>query len=734
MSNYRNVYRILTGALCIISCMHSTYATTQPKFTLTPLTPTAFPIAQDEVQTVQYRVSNATDVTRTLTMIPIQGVTQITSKAGLCSNPFTLSQNESCILSLSIAGNAIDGSVLTGPVICRVKGGTRNTPDSFLCSQPSLLNKLKITAVSANRSGLFVQPSIVTLEPNGSPKSFTITNRSDVLTARNVKANFTGTLLEGNVTQDNSACTMIAPGQSCELMVTSTTNQAITRTRFPIRGDNTFPVGAAIQVVSPNLATISVSGSPLVLTPGQTGVLTITNESKTVDATNVLAHSVPNGVTQNSTCRSVAANGGTCTLSFTAGNLAVSFTMMPIYGINTSQTEGSISVNAAPLQSMIFLGGTSSITLNADGTSTSTLTIQNTSGQTIEPGVTAHFEGTNLNGIVTASVCDEILNNQTCTITFTAARTSINTTNFPIYGTNTFTLTGAIKINSVPQAYLTSYSGNNIYQCLIDESSKNFTQCQAFSNLGLNTPHGIVINPAKTRAYIANYGDDSISLCDIEPNTFNLINCESALANGLDSLRNFTFNKTGTIAYIPNSNGDKIVQCPVNSTTGKFDNQCATTSATAINGPRGIVIDPTNSFAYIANYFSFNVTRCAIDPNSGDLRNCLSLYTPNPQQQLTDITMDTAGTSFYITGIISNSNSRQTVCPANFSGCVTTAFGSTNIYPSSISINKDKTFDYVVNLSSNEEYTQFTLNNSSISNFQSYNTLPGIAWAAALLE
>lgn len=729
MSNYRTISRLFASALCIVSCIQAAHSATQPKFTLTPLTPTAFFIAHDEVQTIQYRVSNATDVTRTLTMVPIQGVTQTTGQ-GFCSNPFTLSHNESCILNLSVAGNALNGAVLTGPSICRVKNGTNNTPDAFLCSQPSSLNKLSIKAISTNRSGLFVQPSLVTLEPNGNPQSFTITNRSDTLTARNVKANFTGTLLEGNVTQDSSACTTVAPGQSCALTVKSITNTAITRTRFPIRGDNTLPVGAAIQVVSPNLATISVSGSPLVLNPGQTGVLTITNESKTMNAINVLAYSVPNGITQNSTCQTISSNGGTCTLSFTAGNSAVDTTTMPIYGTNTSETQASISVNTAPLQTMVFFGGNSSVTLSANGTSTGTLTVQNTSGQTISPGVTAHFEGTSLNGIVTASVCDEIPNNQTCTITFTANRTSISSTSFPIYGTNTVTLNGSIRINPVPQAYLTSYSGNNIYQCLIDNTSKNFTQCQTFSNLGLNAPHDIVINPAKTRAYIANSGDDSIRQCEIEPNTFNLINCESALANGLDSLHNFTFNPAGTIAYIPNSNGDKISQCPVNPTTGKFDNQCTLTSATAINGPRGIVIDPSNQWAYIANYFSFNVTRCAIDEMSGDLRNCAVLYTPNPQQQLTDITINTAGTLFYI---ISDSR-KQTVCPANFSECTTTGFGTASIYPSSIVLNAAQTADYVINSSSSEEYTQFTLNNGQISTFQSYNTLPSVAWAAALLE
>jgi DNA-binding beta-propeller fold protein YncE len=538
MKKYHGIAPVLITFVTATLLASSLFAATQPKFVLTPLTPTTLSIEQNETKTVQYQVSNSTKITRTLTMIPIQGIQQIASGAGACTNPFTLSQNQSCTLSLSFTGNALPGNITTGPEICATNHEGDNTPDPFLCSQPSLANSLNITVL--------------------------------------------------------------------------------------------------------------------------------------------------------------------------------------------------------PLAPITFVGD-SALTLLANGTSTGTMSIQNISGRTIAPGVTAHFEATDLKGIVTATVCGEILNNETCTITFTANRTSISSTSFPIYGTNTASLNGIMTITASPQAYLTNGPYHKLYQCIIDATSGNFTQCQTFSNLGLKEPHGIVINPSKTRAYILNYEGSSVTQCTIDPSTLNLINCENANANGLSNLFNFTLNPAGTVAYIPDSNADKIYKCDINPATGNFDNSCTATSAALLGGPRGIAIDPSNSFAYIANYFDFNVVRCAID-TSGDLSSCQVMYQSKKSDHFSDITMNTSGTLVYIIGnnILSTSTgtgSIQLVCPIDFIGCVETIFSSYKASPPwSVAINAAGTIDYATNSSTDEEYTQFTLNNGFISSYQSYSTLPDNPWGIALIE
>lgn len=728
MNKYRTIYTVTIFFIITSVLATSLFAQTQPKFVLTPLTNTTTSIALDETQVLQYQVSNATKITRTLTMTPMQGITQLSGE-GLCPNPFTLAHNQSCILSLSLAGHALPVKTTTGPELCATDGSDNTAPDPFLCSQPSLADSLNITVVPVKKATLFVEPAFFVLTPLQASKSFTVTNTSTQLTARNIVANLVGTALDGRVTQDASGCKQVLPSQSCVLTFTSEGTD-VTLTRFPIQGENTLPTGAAIAIASASKAPISVLGTPLILDINQTGILTITNHSPSITATNIKAYSVPESITQDATNCATVAPGNTCTLTFKSSETAVNTSIMPIYGDQTSYTEASISVNTAPLKTIAFVGS-SSLTLTANGTSTGTMSVQNLSGQTIASGLTAHFEATNLNGIVTATSCGELANNEICTITFTANRTNITATSFPIYGPNTISLDGSITIIAAPEAYLTSSVNNNLYQCMIDSTSKNFTQCQTFSNLGLNLPHDIVINPSKTRAYIANYGNDSISVCDIDPSNFNLINCTSALANGLNSLYGFTLNPAGTIAYIPNASGNQVSQCPINASTGKFDNACTLTNATLLNTPRGIVINPANTLAYIANLNGQNIIQCSVDGTTGDLSACAVAYTPTTTQQFSGITIDTSGNRLYMSA---SNASNQTVCPITFVGCATTLFSSTNTSAAGIAINTAGTIDYIANTGTSNEYTQFSLTDGFISSFASYSTLPSNIWGIALLE
>lgn len=710
-------------------------AATQPKFVLTPLTHTTFPIALDEVVNVRYRVTNSTKITRTLTMVPIQGISQTTSGNGACANPFTLAHNQSCVLTLSLLGSALPATVTTGPEICAKEEGS-NTPDPFLCSQPSKNDSLNVTVIPTKRARLLVQPSILTLVANGLARSITVTNSSALLTARNIRADLTGTALDGNVTQNASNCVSVAPGATCTLTFTPS-SRTISLTRFPIQGDNTLKAGAAIQVASLAFAPISVAGSPLILGSQQIGSLTITNHSLSRTASNIAAvltaDLVAAGVTQNaSDCVGPIAAGGTCTLSFTAGTTGIdSNNTVDIYGTDTSLTTATISVNTTSLQTISF-DGSSSLTLPANGSSTGTMTIVNGSGAVIAAGLTAHFASTELNGIVTATTCEEIPVGGRCTITFTAGTTTIAATPFPIYGPNTITLEGTISITPTPQAYLSSSNSDDIYRCLIDETAYApiLTQCQTQRDLGLNFPKGIVINPTQTRAYIANNGNSVVTQCDIDPSNNNLTDCQSALANGVGSLYGIALNPAGTKAYIVNASQDSISYCPVNASTGSFDNDCITSNTTGLNTPRDIVIDPGNTYAYIANLDGENIVRCSVQSN-GDLSSCAIVYTRSGIK-FNGITMNHAGTLIYMS--VWNV-STQIVCPISFIGCVDTSIESSPLNSAGIVVNAADTVNYIANAGNSLEYTFLELNDSGyVSSFGSDSTLPNNVWGIALLE
>lgn len=159
--------------LCTILLLftNNVFAKTQPKFTIIPTTPTSFTLSIHSTATVRYQVTNKTQIRRQLTMTPITGITQQTTGSGVCSNPFTLAHGESCLLTLLIHGDQINRLTIGGPVICKTKGTNDNSPDPFLCSQPSESDSLNISAsaelftISGTISGL-TQSGLV-LQNNG---------------------------------------------------------------------------------------------------------------------------------------------------------------------------------------------------------------------------------------------------------------------------------------------------------------------------------------------------------------------------------------------------------------------------------------------------------------------------------------------------------------------------------------------------------------------------------------
>lgn len=96
-------------------------AGTQPKFTLIPTTPTTKRVPVNGVDTVGYLVTNQTELTRTLTIVPIAGIRQNTSGVGVCSSPFTLAPQESCLLNLVLSGEALPKQIIGGPKVCKNK-------------------------------------------------------------------------------------------------------------------------------------------------------------------------------------------------------------------------------------------------------------------------------------------------------------------------------------------------------------------------------------------------------------------------------------------------------------------------------------------------------------------------------------------------------------------------------------------------------------------------------------
>ncbi|ARB92081.1 Ig-like domain-containing protein [Legionella longbeachae] len=119
-------------------------ALSKPTFSIVATTPTQVIVPSTGSVKVNYQVTNNTKLTRTLTMVPIKGISQNTIGLENCKSPFTLAPNQSCMLSLQLNGNELPPSYLGGPMVCKTKGPKDPSPSPFLCSRPSAESILSI--------------------------------------------------------------------------------------------------------------------------------------------------------------------------------------------------------------------------------------------------------------------------------------------------------------------------------------------------------------------------------------------------------------------------------------------------------------------------------------------------------------------------------------------------------------------------------------------------------------
>ncbi len=151
------IRNIVSYSLIAVLCASEQSFATIAKFSLVPTTPSTLEVPANRTAIVQYTVTNQTKITRTLTVVPMVGISQQTDTAGLCSNPFTLASQASCLLNLVVNGSQLS-TVSQGPKVCKTKTGT-NLPDSLLCSQASdafTLNLSVGSAIPATNQNVYV--------------------------------------------------------------------------------------------------------------------------------------------------------------------------------------------------------------------------------------------------------------------------------------------------------------------------------------------------------------------------------------------------------------------------------------------------------------------------------------------------------------------------------------------------------------------------------------------------
>ncbi|KTC68376.1 protein with a bacterial immunoglobulin-like domain protein [Legionella birminghamensis] len=146
------LFKRLVALFSLLIMFANSYALPIPKFSVDVIQRAPLEIANNNTGVAIYKVTNNTAVPRILTTKPIKGIRQITGGNGVCPSPFLLSRGEFCFLYLQIDGNSIDPVVKGGPIVCKTNGPGDNSPDQFLCSQPSVQDSLNVTRIEAKNT------------------------------------------------------------------------------------------------------------------------------------------------------------------------------------------------------------------------------------------------------------------------------------------------------------------------------------------------------------------------------------------------------------------------------------------------------------------------------------------------------------------------------------------------------------------------------------------------------
>ena len=320
-----------------------------PLWSITPLTPTTVTIPANGTATIQYKVTNNSNLQHTLQLIPVVGLTQVTT-AGNCGAVFALDAKQSCTLTLQINGSQLPGDLVGGPRICQA-GST------LQCYQPSSQNILNIQVlktsdytVGFNVSGLV---GSVTLQNNGTDQLTTSTDGNFVFSTPIAE----GSTYEVTVLTQPDTQTCTVSNGSGTMGSANVTNVTVTCST------NTYTVGGSVSGLSGtvilqnnngNSTPISIDGTftfstPVaegsiyevtVLTQPDTQTCTVSNGLGTMGSSNVTNVIVTCSTNTYTVGGSVSGLSGTVTLQNNSSNSTPISTNGP-FTFSTPVAEGS---------------------------------------------------------------------------------------------------------------------------------------------------------------------------------------------------------------------------------------------------------------------------------------------------------------------------------------------------------------------------------------------------------
>lgn len=278
-----------------------------PVWTIEPVAgfPPSVTVRATETATILYTLTNQSYKPHLLQMRPIQGITP----SGCTTS---LAYHQSCTLTLSVSGSGLAGDVMGGPVIC-------DHGNALQCYQPSQGNGL---AIHLTQQPPPVQQYTVTASVvggNGTVSPMTVSVNSGATQI------FNATPDSGYGVNQWLVDGVVAQSQGSNFTLSNiTANHSVT-------------VTFSTATLTPSLTTLALSvncpaSSPSVDCAIKNNALTGTARQITIhnfgvaDATNVVVNALgtPVGTSVNTppSCSTIPANGGTCVITVTPGEIA----------------------------------------------------------------------------------------------------------------------------------------------------------------------------------------------------------------------------------------------------------------------------------------------------------------------------------------------------------------------------------------------------------------------------
>lgn len=150
-----------------------------------------------------------------------------------------------------VTQDASDCLLLAPNASCQLQFTPGATPHAAETIPITGNNTTQVTAIIAVSpqpiATLAVLNSPLALAVSGAARSLIIENTSLTVTAINITADFSGTALDGNMTESGNTCAVVLPGATCTITFTPGAS-SVPLTSFPIQGSNTTATTAAIVI------------------------------------------------------------------------------------------------------------------------------------------------------------------------------------------------------------------------------------------------------------------------------------------------------------------------------------------------------------------------------------------------------------------------------------------------------------------------------------------------------